>query len=285
LKPRLSSVPAEENGLLNLYWRDASNRQQNLGGTGGVAVNDRVCLAARRNLSPRCGVVTSVTATEPAMGFDNMFEINVDDNNGSVRIGDSGGIWFSSSLPGLVVGMQSTGLSTRSGCSLDDPCYDRARASKASDFASAFASWSLYTPPFSGYNSRRTVVATYDSALIRAPDTAGRDYWLGQLSGLSCATNLTSFYWSLLTSAELKSARPLSGSAALDNAKRRVRRLYLTLLNRDGDTAGVDYWANQIVSASNREQMWVDTINFFLTLPEHLTFRNSGSYGQPKPCL
>ena len=76
------------------------------------------------------------------------------------------------------------------------------------------------------------VTEAYQFVLGRTPDTAGYNYWVGELSsGLSRAELLTSF---------VNSAEYTGASFALIQAN----LLYLALLHRLPDTAGLAYWTS-----------------------------------------
>lgn len=276
LRPRQNSnTAAEELSRLNTYYRDTSSRQQQILYIFTPLQNDRMCLHGRRDLAARCGDVVSLTYGYNA--YDNMIYIDIDDNAGALRSGDSGGLWSHSTIPSAFMGVQSGGNSARSGCPANDPCYDRAAVSRAHEVDDANPGWRLYTPDY--FEQHRTVIATFDSGLIRPPDQSGRDFWVSYLAG-NCEARLDTFYWNILNGPEMLGSRPLD---SLDNSKRRVFRLYRTLFNRDPG-GEVDWWANHIYTSSDREQAWVDAVAFFMSHPEHTTFRSSGSHGQPSPC-
>ncbi len=85
------------------------------------------------------------------------------------------------------------------------------------------------------------VDAYYQTFLHRAADAAGRDYWVNQfLAGADEATVLQGF----LTSAEFQAAH------ADDTAF--IQELYLDLLGRSAEQAGLDYWVGLLNSGTSR---------------------------------
>jgi Tol biopolymer transport system component len=98
---------------------------------------------------------------------------------------------------------------------------------------------------FSG--PRAGVVRLYQAYFLRAPDTAGYDYWVGRRrAGVSLSEISRAF-------AASPEFRTLYGSLTDPEF---VDRVYLNVLGRAGDATGVTYWTGQLASgARNRGEV------------------------------
>ncbi|HEX7133267.1 MAG TPA: DUF4214 domain-containing protein [Iamia sp.] len=92
---------------------------------------------------------------------------------------------------------------------------------------------------FSG--PRAGVVRLYQAYFLRAPDTAGYDYWVGRRRA---GVSLSEISRAFASSAEF---RTLYGSLT---DRQFVDRVYLNVLGRPGDATGVTYWTGQLASGA-----------------------------------
>lgn len=101
------------------------------------------------------------------------------------------------------------------------------------------------------------IARLYDAALGRAPDAAGLTQWIGLLDG---GMNHVQVIDAFIGSPEFALR-----FGALDN-RHFVELLYRTCLDRDGDTAGVNYWTGQLDNGVARSSL----VFSFSESPEHI---------------
>ena len=105
------------------------------------------------------------------------------------------------------------------------------------------------------------VTRCYNIILQRSPDASGLNYWANALqNGSKAAANIIDDF---VNSQEFKSRN-------LSNAEK-VIILYMTMLNRAPDTAGLSYWVNNL----NQGQPLAAIINGFCNAPEFISICNS----------
>jgi phage-related minor tail protein len=83
------------------------------------------------------------------------------------------------------------------------------------------------------------IAATYQSALGRAPDAAGLDYWQNIAAGGTPLSTIT--------------------DAISNSAEAQVQKLYHDLLGRTADAAGLDYWLKSGASMETIKSRFVDS--------------------------
>ena len=99
------------------------------------------------------------------------------------------------------------------------------------------------------------VTLLYDNVLHRAPDTAGFDYWMNELShGVSREQALIGFSESTENKVSLM-AFSMDGNMGKDY------RLYQAAFDRKPDVSGLDYWYHQLNSGMSLEQVASGFIN------------------------
>jgi len=97
--------------------------------------------------------------------------------------------------------------------------------------------------------TQENVTKLYVATFNRAPDTAGLDYWVN--SGLELEDIASSFF----DQEETKTLYP-SGTSNRDF----ISSVYINLFNRFPDTAGWDYWENQLNAGSITKNRFIEAV-------------------------
>lgn len=107
------------------------------------------------------------------------------------------------------------------------------------------------------------VIRLYQAAFDRVPDSAGLDYWVSQYidGGGSGTLTLGQMSANFTQSAEFQSDYGALSNLAFVNA------LYVNILQRTGDQAGIDYWTNLLNSGVSRGEV----LNNFAQSPEFVS--------------
>jgi hypothetical protein len=87
----------------------------------------------------------------------------------------------------------------------------------------------------------------YEAAFDRMPDLGGLSYWIRSFDS---GASLLSVAEGFINSAEFKS---VYGENPTDAEL--ISKLYQNILNREGETAGIDYWLGQLGSGVSRAQV------------------------------
>jgi hypothetical protein len=113
----------------------------------------------------------------------------------------------------------------------------RARGRTVSQVSSAFASSTEFTNTYGALANEQFVDLVYQNVLGRAPDAAGRSYWLSRLAaGMKRGALMTEF-----SEGPEFIARTATTTTVLPVAHR-IERLYRAYFGRTADQAGLDYW-------------------------------------------
>lgn len=90
------------------------------------------------------------------------------------------------------------------------------------------------------------IAQLYSEYLGRAPDPSGLDYWSGLLGGGESLSNIEQAF------ATSKEAQTYAAAEEADRAANEalVSGYYGDVLGRDADTAGLDYWTDQLTSGN-----------------------------------
>jgi len=88
----------------------------------------------------------------------------------------------------------------------------------------------------------------YEAALGRTPDKAGLNYWVNELdSGMSIQQVARGF----VDSSEFKTLNPGNDAQSI------INNYYLNVLHREADTAGSQYWTNELANGMTGSEMLV----------------------------
>jgi Ca2+-binding RTX toxin-like protein len=109
----------------------------------------------------------------------------------------------------------------------------------------------------SSLTTKEAITAIYVGYFDRAPDPAGLNYWIGRYdefkdgaadgdAGLTLQQIATSFS----TQIESTSIYPFFDTPSVASAQAFITQVYLNLFNRSPDTAGLDYWTNELTSGA-----------------------------------
>ena len=117
----------------------------------------------------------------------------------------------------------------------------------------AFATSAEFTNRYGSLNNTQFVNLVYQNVLGRAPDTAGLNFWVGQLNGGATRGQVMLGF---SESAEFK---------ASSANKVYVTMMYTGMLRRAPDQGGFDYWVGYIGTGNSGQAL----INGFLAAPEY----------------
>jgi hypothetical protein len=108
------------------------------------------------------------------------------------------------------------------------------------------------------------VAELYAAAFVRQPDLPGLEYWLNQYAnGVSLATIAQDFATSTEFQSKFGVSAPDHGGP---NDQAYVTQLYENVLGRPPDTAGLDFWLENLASGALSRS---DTLIFFAVSPEN----------------
>lgn len=124
----------------------------------------------------------------------------------------------------------------------------RAQGVPASQISDAFAGSEEFTTTYGQLNDAQFVDLVYRNVLGRNPDTAGRQYWITQLSkGTTRGQVMLGF------SDSPEFVRLTNTAATTSSTEGMVDRLYFAFFLRYPDAGGLDYWAAQLSVAGLAE--------------------------------
>ena len=117
----------------------------------------------------------------------------------------------------------------------------------------AFATSPEFTNRYGALNNTQFVTLVYQNVLARAPDTAGLNFWVGQLTTGSTRGQV------MLGFSESPEYKASSANSVY------VTMMYTGMLKRAPDQAGFDYWVSYIGGGNSGQAL----INGFLAAPEY----------------
>lgn len=211
-----------------------------------------VCLSGRWLAARRCGEIT-----DPDFDNDdttNWIQIDWDSAAIGTTGGDSGSSITEENSPGTAVAIHANAGLT----SPNAPYWNtRAFSPRADLIDDYYSGWRPLTDSVDTALDDSYAARLYRTALQRSGSVANVTYWSTAIDpGSECLADAKWVTHYFLTNGELEAALPISGSAATENAERRVRRLYAAAYNTVADSAGFAYWRDVLVNSSNPEQAW-----------------------------
>ncbi len=152
----------------------------------------------------------------------------------------------------------------------------RARGRTVSQVSSGFASSTEFKNTYGVLADEQFVDLVYENVLGRAPDAAGRSYWLSRLAaGMKRGALMTEF-------SEGPEFIALTGTTTpVVPLAHRIERLYRAYFDRTADQAGLDYWLERFsrgasLSVAQQCVCFVDRIPQHLRWARRRAIRRSG---------